>query len=707
MSVINTNINALYAQDSSSKVGRALSTSMERLSTGSRINSAKDDAAGLGITTRMTAQTRGLQMAVRNANDGISLMQTSEGALDEVTSILQRMRELSVQSANGTNNGTDRASINDEVSQLKTEIDRIASTTQFNNQNLLDGSFKNRQLQIGDKAGQTMAVDIASVHTKDLGMAGSSFDNNTLVSSRFSPTTSTAIAAGNIMINDQAVATIAAGADIGQVVTAINQSVDNVQASAFNVVEARAIGTGITQNGDLNITVGNLGGSGTSTTYSINASSNLQQLVDNINSQTGNQVQASIDTNGKLMLANKTGATITVNDTSNATTGSLDTATGFSATASGSGLSFNGFLKLDSKDANPIRIDAGNLGQTNPGSTSDLNALGFQQVSSSFAKGVNSYTVTGEAFTTANATAAWGQNDLTINGVAIYNSAIATTSFQGKLDAINNFSSQTGVVASAKFDKTIALDTAHTLTTGVVLKINNVAVFTQGATGVLDGSALAAGINGQTASTGITATWDGANIRLTGENVQQVNIVANNSSGGTAYAAGANTTFNSFTSAVTYNGALELKSVNNTPISIALGDNATQATTGFLEENVGAADYQVNSPVLGVGSGNSLNGLDVTTSATATAAIKTIDNALDTVSKIRSKLGAMENRLTHTVDNLSNIITNTQQSRSRILDTDYASETTSLARSQIISQAATAMLAQANQQPQSVLSLLK
>jgi flagellin len=714
MSVINTNTNALYAQDSSAKVGRSLATSMQRLSTGSRINSAKDDAAGLAISTRMTSQTRGLQMAIRNANDGISLMQTTEGALDEVTSILQRMRELAVQSANGVNNGKDRSSIDAEVQQLKTEIDRIATTTKFNDQNLLDGSFKNRQLQIGHKAGETMAVDIDSVKTKDLGMAGASFDNKTLVGSRFG--TITAIAAGDIMINDQAVATIAAGSNISQVVNAINQSVDNVEASAFNTVKAKSIGSGVVSvDGDLQIKVQNLNsGTAATTTYSIKASANMQQLVDNINKQAGAQVTASIDRDGKLLLSNTTGAAITVIDktASYLASGNYDTATGFVASNASTGVTYNGFLKLDSKDGAPIRIDTGNLGKSSPGTMTQINNLGFQQVSSKFDKGLNAYQVTGKAFANATAAnAAWKQTDLTINGVQIYNSAIATTSFQGKLDAINNFSNQTGVVATASFDKTISFDTTLTVSAGVQLQFNGVSVWTAGAGagangGLQTASDVATAINTQTSKTGITATVDGNNIRLTGANVQQLNIQAVSSSGMTPYA-GPNTTMLAYASSTTVFGQISLKSVSNTPISIALGDGATQASTGFLEENVGAADFQVNAPTLGVGAGQSLSGLNVLTSASASTAIGVLDNSLDKVSALRSKLGAMENRLTHTVDNLTNIVTNTQASRSRIQDTDYATETTALAKSQIISQAATAMLAQANQQPQSVLSLLK
>jgi len=137
MSVINTNLKSLQAQDALNINNRKLSTAMQRLSTGTRINSAADDAAGLSISTRMDSQVRGLNMAIKNANDAMSVTQTAEGAIDEVTNILQRMRELSVQSASDTNNAEDRSNLNQEVEQLSAEIDRIAGTTQFNNMNIL------------------------------------------------------------------------------------------------------------------------------------------------------------------------------------------------------------------------------------------------------------------------------------------------------------------------------------------------------------------------------------------------------------------------------------------------------------------------------------------------------------------------------------------------------------------------------------------
>jgi flagellin len=169
MSVINTNVKSLIAQDSLRANNNKLSQAMERLSTGSKVNSAKDDAAGLAIGTRMTSQVRGLNMAIKNANDGMNLAQTAEGAMTEVTDMLQRMRELAVQAGNSTNTDTDRAAMNEEINQLKSEIDRVASTTQFNNMNILDGSFADKKLQIGNNANQTMGMTIKSIAASVLG----------------------------------------------------------------------------------------------------------------------------------------------------------------------------------------------------------------------------------------------------------------------------------------------------------------------------------------------------------------------------------------------------------------------------------------------------------------------------------------------------------------------------------------------------------
>jgi len=166
---INTNVMSLNAQRNLGKSQSALGKSMQRLSSGLRINSAKDDAAGLAISDRMTSQIRGLNQAARNANDGISLAQTAEGAMQESTNILQRMRELSVQSANASNSVADRDALQAEVNQLQQEMDRISSTTTFNGLNILDGSFTNSSFQVGANANETIDVSIGSMNTKDLG----------------------------------------------------------------------------------------------------------------------------------------------------------------------------------------------------------------------------------------------------------------------------------------------------------------------------------------------------------------------------------------------------------------------------------------------------------------------------------------------------------------------------------------------------------
>jgi len=167
-SVINTNVLSLNSQRNLNKSQSGLATSLQRLSSGLRINSAKDDAAGLAISDRMTSQIKGLNQAGRNANDGISLAQTAEGALAQTTDLLQRMRELSIQSSNSTNSASDRAALQSEVNQLKQEVDRISSTTEFNGLKLLDGSFTSQKFQVGANANQTINVSIEGSSTSNL-----------------------------------------------------------------------------------------------------------------------------------------------------------------------------------------------------------------------------------------------------------------------------------------------------------------------------------------------------------------------------------------------------------------------------------------------------------------------------------------------------------------------------------------------------------
>ncbi|NVK24124.1 MAG: flagellin, partial [Gammaproteobacteria bacterium] len=178
---VNTNTASINGQRNLMGSSNGLETSMSRLASGLRINSAKDDAAGLQISNRLTSQINGLNVAVRNANDGISMAQTAEGALQESTNILQRMRDLSIQAANATNTTVDRKAIQEEVVQLKSELNRIADTTTFGGQKLLDGSFGSQNFQVGANAHETIGLAINSAQTDDLGSARTSLDVGTLI----------------------------------------------------------------------------------------------------------------------------------------------------------------------------------------------------------------------------------------------------------------------------------------------------------------------------------------------------------------------------------------------------------------------------------------------------------------------------------------------------------------------------------------------
>ena len=647
MSVVNTNVKSLVAQDSLLKSGRALATSMERLSTGKRINSAKDDSAGLSISNRMDAQIRGLTMAVKNANDGISLMQTAEGALDEVTNSLQRMRELAVQAVNGTNNAQDRAALDAEVQQLKSEIDRTAKTTQFNSINLLDGSYKNKILQIGDKANQTLKVGIAGAKVSDLGMGPGTTGGNVFVGGRLGFTDSTntissKFASGgslSLVINGTIISSIksdTSGAnntslDIYDITTAINNSRAGVTASAFNEATAAYAGSGIiASTGSFSVLV--TATDGAQVTVKVGNTTSLQEVADKINAQGGAAtLQARINDEGKLVLFNYSGANMTVTDATNANaTIGMNQAIGFKTADK-----FRGMLKLESLTDNPVSIDVqGKL--ANSGTVTDdtantaLRTLGLVQLNALRSGSVNTAsTVSSETSTEvlkdaytyqgasiATSTTEWMAGEVKINGVDIYRSGQTTDTTAKKVNLINSFADETGVFAS----------------------------------------------------------------------------YGSNSSGSIA---------------------ITLNSINNRPISVDLGNDTITsayggyASHGLVSVNVGDDYYDGTKPTGAGGSGSSITGLNVLSATTATDAIKSIDKAIEQVSMSRADLGALQNRLIATVNNLTNVVTNTEASQSRIMDTDYSKETTNLAKSQIIQQAATAMLAQANQAPQMVMSLLK
>ncbi|MFS1903653.1 flagellin [Vibrio lentus] len=175
---VNTNVSALVAQRNLSNANNMLNQSLERLASGSRINSAKDDAAGLQISNRLEAQMSGIDVAVRNANDGISIMQTAEGAMNETTNIMQRMRDLSLQASNGSNSQSERTAIQEEVTALNDELNRIAETTSFGGKKLLNGSFGSTSFQIGGSSGEAVQIGLKNMRTDDINMGGFSYVAN-------------------------------------------------------------------------------------------------------------------------------------------------------------------------------------------------------------------------------------------------------------------------------------------------------------------------------------------------------------------------------------------------------------------------------------------------------------------------------------------------------------------------------------------------
>ncbi len=342
--VINTNIASLNSQRNLNTSQANLSTSLQRLSSGLRINSAKDDAAGLAISERFTSQIRGNTTAARNANDGISLAQTAEGGLSTAGDLLQRIRELAVQSANGTNSDSDRKSIQGEVSALSQELNRVANTTQFNGQNVLDGSLTASQFQVGANANQTINVGIQSAKATDIG-------NNTLAA-QYGNTTGSANAATNTGANGVLAAetlTVTSGSGtstsvdvkVGDSAKRIAASVNalssssGVTANASTTATLFGAATGGIADGSLQFQLrgdNSIENDANSTAVTISAKvkgGDLSAVAQAINAQVGTTgISASIKTNAtthnkEIQLTNASGADIQITNTNTATDDSL------------------------------------------------------------------------------------------------------------------------------------------------------------------------------------------------------------------------------------------------------------------------------------------------------------------------------------------------------------------------------------------------
>lgn len=522
---VQTNVSAINSTRNLNAASDGVNTSLTRLSSGLRINSAADDAAGLQISNRLTSQINGLNVAVRNANDGISISQTAEGALQESTDILQRMRDLSIQAANGSNGDSDRAAIQEEVVQLQKELTRIAETTSFGDRKLLDGSFGSESFQVGAQANETIDVTLAAFGSQDMGSYQSQLRNS-----------DGSGAAGTVGLGMTVVATGNASAAVG-----VSGAPDN----------------GVT-GGAITIT-----SSGATDTITVGANDSAKDVADAVNANaTDTAVSAEARTQVDI--------------------------TGFSANTT---VSFDLVGANDSSEAQTI-----------------IAAIGA---------------------------------DASIDSLA---------------NEINKVSGSTGITA-------VAEDGGSTLRLisedGEDIKIGNLNA---------GGATLSADtyeFNGETKSQAAAITFDDGD-------------------------------------AVTFSGVVQLSGDNAYNVSSA---DATVAV-GSLDTTTTPAKTIADVDTIKASELNSVQDIDVTTAKGAQDALAVIDGALSYIDSSRAQLGAVQNRLSSTISNLENIVENSSASRSRIRDTDFATETTELTKNQILQQASTSILAQAQQLPQAALSLL-
>ena len=716
MSVINTNVKAMMAQESMRTSNLKLSTTMERLATGLRINSAKDDAAGLAITNRMTAQSRGFSMAIRNANDGVSMAQTADGAYGQVTSMLQRMRELAVQGSNGSLADDDRASIQLEIEELQKEIDNVAETTNFNNIKLLDGTAQNIILQTGANEGDVINVGFDSVKTKDIGSgarpAVTSFGGTTANGRNLAMVsgdlTLNGVLVGASLAEDDSVsfgdrATTTAASYTGSSAIAKAAAINRVSEQSGVVATVNdtqvlgAVMTAATLTGSMFI---NGIETASITTSSVDNELNRSLVADAINAistQTGvRAVNTSDDTQGVQLTADD-GRNITI---------SFDTLTA-AATGVGAAATYVGTYSLHTLDGSAIDID---------------HQVFNEDTAISTGLGVGSYEADLAQFVTANRAVGGGEGSLNsdtliINGYTI-NAAIDaddTASTEQSLDGTNTAitdanKANSAIAIAASINKrsdehgVTAIAEANTLRGGAafngtgadtgIIQINGVDIDIA----ATSQDAVIERINQYSGQTGVVARVYGDAMELVAEDGRNISLAMDTYTGTADTLGLSGVTFGTAdANATTHYASVRLVSDKAFTIQRSTETDATNfVSLGFRIGTFGGSNTGVK-----------VADVDASTQSGASQAITAIDAAIQDVANAQSRSGAFQNRLDVVIGVLSESNENISAARSRILDTDYATETTALAKSQIVQQAATAMLAQANQQSQSVLALLQ
>ena len=584
--VVNTNVSSLTAQRGLAESGDMLDKAMARLSSGSRINSASDDAAGLAIVQRMSAQINGLNMAVKNANDGISLTQSIEGALVEVVDMLQRVRELAVQSANDTNTNTDRAFLQEEVNLLIAEITRVSANTRFNQTTVLDGSFSNKVLQVGTEGGETIQFSVDSVSADKLG--------------------------------------------------AYKVAGDRIEA---------IIGTGANANGtgaDDSIIIN---GNSLSKTIAVTAGDSAQNVATNINAVSGE-------------------------------TGVTATAKTYAQYYSRSAADETASLKINGKTTGEFVISGTNV----------LDAIDK----------INA--ISGSTGVTATATSDYkvllyanSGKDVTIeNEKSSTYQRVKAVSHDGSTTAARAGTAGVVTETAARADNTKYY--IKNQTTGQEWSITTATTHTNAAYQALIDASVGSGkitVAGNTASMTFTGATDFGNFTI------------NTSSG-----ASANTGANATTAGVIDGNDLNLAATTGNDTATIQGTIDLSSSKVFSITQNGGADAD-DYFTTGASSLTTVSNVDLRNQAGASNAISVLDGAIEKISSMRADLGAIENRLSYTVSNLMNVAEDTADARSRINDADYSVESANLAKAQVLQQAGTAMLSQANARAQLVLQLLQ
>lgn len=724
--VVNTNVSSLTAQRALAYADSLQGEAMQRLSTGSKINSAADDAAGLAIAQRMTGQINGLNMAVKNANDGIAMTQSIEGALVEVADMLQRLRELSVQASNDTNTDVDRVAIQEEVDLLTAEITRVSSNTKYNGQSVLDGTFSSKQIQVGYMSGEAITLTVDSVAADVLGsykvvgdrveaqLNNGAGDFNNLTD-----------AADDIIIN---------GNSVSKTIDVIAEDSAKAVAAKINAVSGETSVNAVAKTYALlyseyatdqtySIRVQNK----TTGTFTI-SNSNVADAVTKINAISGaTGVTAQATDDNKIRLYSVDGSDIQVENESTNTALRVQT------------LSHDGESVIPSQYWHRAKADTAAGAGVQLGA---LNATTYTLVQRSTGQ---TYTFNLSATTTGEPTAANIQSALNnITGVSGFHveDASSTTgqtnnSTDVKITATEAFGafdiySGTDITASTAlqtFDgvgKHIEIATAnlpanaatanYTLTNDTTGSSYTFSVTGTGA-GATDAAAFQTAINNVSGLSGwsayadvttnttvhihgaadfgewtLTLTSSGAAVTVTDVNDGDLNLFD------VSLAAG-----NSSNDAATVQGTISLSSSKAFSVTQSAEESGVVTDPATATGSIANDNYFTTQ----AGALSAVSNVNLRTQSGASSALDVIDGAIEKVSSMRSSLGAIENRLDHAVNNLMNVSERTESARSRIEDADFAAESAKLSKAQVLKQAGVGMLAQANASSQLVLQLLQ